>query len=96
MIVRSSRVVQPPVSGVPVAGATVEDVSDRGENVGRGEEEDRGRDVQAGSRVSMSMDRYTGFSVPTRSRIFLIMPCIPITSISLASTISNPQYPSLS
>lgn len=55
-----------------------------------------GESVQAGSRVSMSIDRYTGFSVPTLSRIFLIIPFIPIVSISLASTISNPQYPSLS
>ena len=51
---------------------------------------------QAGSSVSMSIDRYTGFSVPTLSLIFLIIPPMPIVSISLASTISNPQYPSLS
>jgi len=58
-------------------------------------EEARGN-VQAGSKVSMSIERYTGFSVPTLSLIFLMIPAVPISSISLASTISNPQYPSLS
>lgn len=51
---------------------------------------------QAGSSVSISKDKYTGFLVPTRSRIFLMMPSVPIVSISRASTISNPQYPSFS
>lgn len=85
MIVRISRVDQPPVSGVPVAGAN------------------------AGSIVSMSIDRYTGeflpgehhqqnvtlpispsLHLPTRSWIFLMIPAVPMVSISLASTISNP------
>lgn len=47
--------------------------------------------ANAGSRVSMSIDRYTGFSVPTRSRMRLIMPAVPMESISRASTISKPQ-----
>ena len=84
-MVRISRVDHPPVSGVPVAGAN------------------------AGSIVSMSIDRYTGeflpreqhqqdvtlptlplWHLPTRSWIFLMIPAVPIVSISLASTISNP------
>ena len=108
-MVRSSRVVHPPVSGVPVAGATAGGQSVWGK-MGRGGGEGGGRGVEwgqrmyvekakgkeignvhAGSRVSMSMDRYTGFSVPTRSRILLMIPPIPITSISRASTISKPQ-----
>lgn len=51
---------------------------------------------QAGSSVSMSMLRYTGFSVPTLSLIFLMMPLVPMVSISRASTIWKPQYPSFS
>lgn len=91
-IVRSSRVDHPPVSGVPVAGATTHSqysyttstlLSDL-------------TNSQAGSRVSISKLRYTGSVVPTRSRIFLMIPSMPIVSISRASTISNPQYPSFS
>ena len=67
MIVLNSRVLQPPVSGVPVAGAN------------------------AGSSVSISMLKYTGCCVPTRSRIFRMMPSVPMASISRASTISKPQ-----
>lgn len=62
----------------------------------RGKMEEARGNVQAGSKVSMSIERYTGFSVPTLSLIFLMIPAVPISSISLASTISNPQYPSLS
>ena len=47
--------------------------------------------VQAGSSVSISILRYTGFSKPTLSLIFLIMPSVPILSTSRASTISKPQ-----
>jgi hypothetical protein len=35
----------------------------------------------------MSMLKYTGFFSPTLSLIFLIMPSVPILSMSLASTI---------
>lgn len=31
--------------------------------------------ANAGSSVSMSIERYTGFVVPTRSLIFLMIPC---------------------
>lgn len=72
MIVRSSRVDQPPVSGVPVAGATVIVVSEN-TNTRHLKQED----LQAGSKVSISIERYTGLSVPTRSRIFLIIPSVP-------------------
>lgn len=83
MIVRSSRVDHPPVSGVPVAGATI---NERCQQPGP-KTIQCGFDAQAGSNVSISMLRYTGFSVPTLSRIFLIIPAVPISSISRASTI---------
>ena len=51
----------------------------------------RKEDLQAGSRVSISILRYTGFSRPTRSLIFLTIPSMPILSISRASTIWKPQ-----
>jgi len=54
------------------------------------------KNLQAGSSVSISIDKYTGFTVPTLSRIRLMIPAVPMLSISLASTISKPQYPSLS
>lgn len=79
MMVRSSRVDQPPVSGVPVAGATNYQLCSQLQY------------SQAGSRVSMSIDRYTGFSVPTRSMILLMIPSVEMLSISRASTISKPQ-----
>lgn len=61
-------------------------------DVGNGKAVEKGwEDLQAGSRVSISILRYTGFSRPTLSFIFLIIPSIPIVSISLASTISKPQ-----
>jgi hypothetical protein len=47
--------------------------------------------LQAGSSVSISILRYTGFVVPTLSLIFLMIPSVPILSTSLASTISKPQ-----
>ena len=87
-MVRSSRVDHPPVSGVPVAGATDPSVHNL-------KLEAKGS-IQAGSSVSMSMLKYTGLSSPTLSLILFTMPCIPMVSISLASTISKPQYPSFS
>jgi len=104
-MVRSSRVDQPPVSGVPVAGATFDVIScDYSRNMWhrrlrskgggrRGKEE---KNVQAGSNVSISILKYTGFSVLTLSLIFLMIPAMPIVSISRASEISKPQYPSFS
>ena len=39
--------------------------------------------AKAGSMVSMSMLRYTGFFVPTLSRILWIMPGMPPVKVSL-------------
>ena len=58
---------------------------------GTGEELRGGEDIQAGSNVSMSILKYTGFSVPTLSLIFWIIPAVPMVSISRASEISKPQ-----
>lgn len=56
-----------------------------------GQETKENEYAQAGSKVSMSILRYTGLLVPTRSLIFLMIPSVPIESIARASTISKPQ-----
>jgi hypothetical protein len=48
-------------------------------------------DLQAGSRVSISIERYTGLVRPTRCLILSMIPWIPMISISRASIISKPQ-----
>ena len=59
MMVRSSRVDQPPVSGVPVAGATRRGGMLVWGWMGLGIEGEEGwvGDLHAGSKVSMSMER---------------------------------------
>jgi hypothetical protein len=85
----SSRVVHPPDSGVPVAGAMLGS---------------RTRHALASSipiqatesiAPSMSIDRYVGVSL-TIFLVFSIIPAIPISSISCASMIPNPTSLSIS
>jgi hypothetical protein len=67
-MVRSSRVDHPPVSGVPVAGATVFLARQRCP-LHIGFWAGWSQNLHAGSRVSISILRYTGFVVPTLSPI---------------------------
>lgn len=88
----SSRVVHPPDSGVPVAGAML------GSRTTRRISYEFGRAVSRWRRSippSMSMERYVGVS-PTTFLVFSMIPAIPISSISWASMMLKPTSLSIS
>ncbi len=81
----TSREVQPPGSGVPVPGHCKGGCYQAG-----GWARGWGLRTRPGSSTSMSRLRYVGVSVPILSMIALMIPLVPISSISSAEILKKP------